>query len=299
MLRTIRAGVAAAALVVSPALAAEQAIEIEVGGITANGHLVTAENKSLADGIVLMVHGTLAHGRMEIMRALQSGLSERGLNSLAITLTLGLDQRTGMYDCAKPHRHRHADAVDEIAAWIRWLEDAGAGPISLLGHSRGGNQAAWYAAERRDAAIERLILVAPMRWDADAEAAAYRKRYGKNLDDVLKQATLLAEAGKRRHEMAGVDFIYCPAARVTAEAFLGYYAPEPRRDTPTLLARITRPTLVIAAGNDQVVTGLPEAVRPLADGKRVGLVVIEDSDHMFLDFSADEAAEAIAAFVGN
>lgn len=289
---------AAVMLALTPAMAGEEPVQVKMGDMAANGHLVTADGKSLADGVVLMVHGTLAHGRMEIMQALQTGLAERGVNSLAITLTLGLDNRSGMYDCGTPHRHRHADAVDEIAGWVAWLKQKGAGSITLLGHSRGGAQAAWYAAEKLDPAVRTVALVAPMRWDAADDAAAYKARYGKDLAPLLQKAEALVTAGKATEAMAGVDFIYCPGATVTAESFLGYYAAEPRRDTPTLLPKIAPPVLVVAAGNDQVVAGLPEAVQPLADGERVRLKVIDGSDHMFLDFSADEAAEAVAAFAG-
>lgn len=60
-------------------------------------------------------------------------------------LTNRKDRGEDMYDCAKPHRHRLVDALDEIAAWVDWLKQRGASDIVLLGHSRGGNQAAWYA----------------------------------------------------------------------------------------------------------------------------------------------------------
>ena len=81
--------------------------------------------------VLLMTHGTLAHNKMEIMATLQTLFAERGLSSLAISLSLGLDDRTGMYDCATPHRHRHADALGEIGAWLRWLKEQGAEPVSL------------------------------------------------------------------------------------------------------------------------------------------------------------------------
>lgn len=289
---------AAMMLPLSPAHAGEQEVQTTVAGLAANGHLTLVDGTSLGDGIVLMVHGTLAHGRMEVMRALQTGLAGRGVNSLAVTLTLGMDNRAGLYDCTTPHRHRHSDAVAEIAAWIDWLKAQGAGPITLLGHSRGGAQAAWYAAEKRDPAVRRVVLMAPMRWSAADDAASYRERYGKDLAPLLAQADALVTAGKASQTMTGMDFLYCPGATVTAEAFVGYYGPEPRRDTPTLLPTVDGPVLVIAAGQDQVVTGLADAVLPLADGTRIFLKVIADADHMFLDFSADEAAEAIVGFIG-
>ncbi|MDH5361194.1 MAG: alpha/beta hydrolase, partial [Gammaproteobacteria bacterium] len=101
-------------------------------------NLELAEGKHLRDGVVLMTHGTLAHGQMEIMSTLQGLLKDNGINTLSINLSLGLDSRHGMYDCNVPHRHKHQDAMQEIDGWIKWLGSKNAGPVVLLGHSRGG-----------------------------------------------------------------------------------------------------------------------------------------------------------------
>jgi len=46
-----------------------------------------------------------------------------------------------------------------------------------------------------------------------------------------------------------------------------------------------------------VVKGLIKAVRPLADGKKVTLKVIDEADHYFRDFVAEDAADAIDEFL--
>src|SRR3546814_10460853 len=86
---------------------------------------------------MVLVHGTLAHNRMEIMQMLQETLGERGISTLAVTLSMGVSDRRGMYDCAVPHRHSNAMAAAEIGAWIDWAVKQGAAKIGLLGHSRG------------------------------------------------------------------------------------------------------------------------------------------------------------------
>ena len=58
---------------------------------------------------------------MEPIANLQDVLTERGFNTLAITLSLGISDRKGIYDCAQPHRHLHTDALDEISAWLQWV----------------------------------------------------------------------------------------------------------------------------------------------------------------------------------
>lgn len=97
--------------------------------------------------IVLFIHGTLAHRGMETIFGLQSMLAEPGWSALGINLSLGINDRPAeTYDCRMTHTHKHADAVNEIATWVGWLKDGGVQRIALLGHSRGGNQAARYAA---------------------------------------------------------------------------------------------------------------------------------------------------------
>ncbi len=283
----------------SLAEAAARDVSLAHKGLTLMGRLVIADGKSLADGVILITHGTLAHNRMEVIGAMQTALAERGQSSLAITLSLGIDKRRGMYDCGAPHRHRHTDALDEIGAWIGWLEGQGAKRIVLMGHSRGGNQTAWFAAERARPSVSHVVLLAPMRFDFKRVRATYKERYGERLTPLLKKAKGLEAAGQPDAFLENVGFLYCKGARVTAEAFLSYYAPDDRRDTPRLLKKIKVPVLVIVGSEDKVVAGLEEAVAPIAKARpNVKLQVIEDADHFFRDFYAEDAADAIVEFLG-
>src|SRR5690606_31014262 len=110
-------------------------VELDIAGKVALADLVQPEATE-ANGVLLIVHGTLAHKDMELIEALQTALADRGFASLAPSLTLGLDRREGMYDCAQPHTHAHEDAVAEIGAWVKWLKDNGTQQVWLLGHSR-------------------------------------------------------------------------------------------------------------------------------------------------------------------
>ena len=53
-----------------------------------------------------------------------------------------------MFDCGGPHLHKHDDSLDELNAWLEWLAKKGVQKVALVGHSRGGNQVARFAAER-------------------------------------------------------------------------------------------------------------------------------------------------------
>jgi pimeloyl-ACP methyl ester carboxylesterase len=272
-------------------------VRMELNGMTLNANLELAQGSKISDGVVLMTHGTLAHRGMEIMATLQSLFSENGINSLAINLSLGIDDRHGMYDCATPHTHRHTDALDEIGAWLGWLQEQGAERVTLLGHSRGGNQTAWFAAERDEAVIDKILLVAPSTWDRDSSASGYKKRYGKDLKPLLSRADKLIEIRRADTLLAHTDFIYCPDTTVSAAAFVSYYSDEPRMDTPYLLSEVSKPVLVFVGSEDKVVKQLETKMGPLADSGAVRVEIIEGADHYFRDLYAEELIEMAVEFI--
>ncbi len=289
---------AACALGIPAAPAAAEDVQLRFRGVTLNANLELAEGTSAADGIVLITHGLMANHRMELVSTLQALLKERGRSSLAITLSLGRDDRRGTVDCALAHRHRRSDALDEIGAWIAWLKTQGAVPLALLGHSSGGNQAAWYAATRADPAIRAVVLLAPSTWDPGGAAERYRARHGKALADVLARARGMVGSGQGSAVMENTGFLYCPgASRVTADSFLSYYGGAPDRYTPALLPRIAKPTLVIAGTEDRVVPDVIDAVRPMADGRKLRLVAVDGAGHFFRDLFAEDVADAIDDFL--
>lgn len=273
-------------------------IEIKHGDITLNANLELADGKTIKDGIILMTHGTLAHSKHSIMQQLQELFAENDLNSLAINLGLGIDKRHGMYDCSTSHTHQHTDALDEISAWLDWIKEKGARNVTLLGHSRGGNQTAWFAAEHDDPVIKHVVLVAPQIWNEEAASEEYKQKYDKDLKPILEKAQALVKAGKPEEIMKGVDFIYCKEANVSAASFASYYTPDPRMDTPSLLPKIKKPVLVFAGTEDSVVKGLDKIYTALPDKGNSELAIIDGAGHMFQDLYAEEVVEKIVEFVG-
>ena len=231
------------------------------------------------------------------MRALQDLLLERGLSNLAINLSLGQNDRHGMNDCAGPHRHLDANAAIEVAFWVGWLKKAGAGPITVLGHSRGGNQMARYIANAPDPAVRRAVLVAPASWQPGKETRGYKKNYRKDLAPLLARAQALLEAGNGDTLMDGVDFLYCPKTQVAAATFVDYYRSNPDRDTPAVVDRAKVPVLVVTATDDRI---NPNTARKMKShiGPDVRLVEIEDTGHFFRDLAADDLADVIAEYIG-
>lgn len=271
--------------------------------LTLNGNLEVADGGALADGVLLITHGTLAHNGMEIIATLQELMAEREVNSLAINLSLGIDNRHGMYDCPQPHTHRHEDALDEIDLWLAWLAEQGAERVVLAGHSRGGNQTAMWgalnraeSAESTDLVVEGLVLIAPMTWEASKAAKSYAARYGSELAPLLAEAEARVAAGRADELFENIGFVYCPGTSATAAAVRSYYRDDARRDTPQLLEQLDRPTLLIAGGEDSAVPDLAERVEAI-DLAPLQVEVLDGAGHFFRDLYAEDMADLISDFL--
>ncbi|MEN8167146.1 MAG: alpha/beta hydrolase [Pseudomonadota bacterium] len=271
-------------------------VKLSHASLGLNANLEQAESWP-AGPVVLITHGTLSHNKSEIITTLQGLFLENAISTLAINLSLGLDDRHGPYDCATPHTHNHEDAVQEIGAWLAWLERQGAQQVILAGHSRGGNQTAWFAVERDEPVIKKVILIAPQTWSPEYAAEGYSGTYGKPLEPVLKKAKILITAGKPKTLMQNTDFIYCKETAASAEAFISYYAPDPRKDTPYLLPKINKPVLVFAATEDQLVKGLDKKLAPMAEMGTIELEVIDGADHFFRDLYAEDLVDLAVEFI--
>ena len=271
-------------------------VKLQHGQLTLNANLEKADSWP-AGPTLLITHGTLSHNKNEITTALQELFLDNDMSSLAINLSLGLNDRHGPYDCATPHKHKHEDAVAEINAWLGWLKESGATHVVLPGHSRGGNQTAWFAAEHDDEVIKKVILVAPQTWSEEYAAGSYENSYGKPLAPVLKEAESLVAAGKPGTALAHTDFIYCKDTMASAEAVVSYYGPEPRLDTPYLLPKINKPVLVFAGTEDQVVKGLDGKLAPLAEAGAIELEMMNGADHSFRDLYAEDLVDRAIEFM--
>jgi pimeloyl-ACP methyl ester carboxylesterase len=273
-------------------------IVLEDNGLHLDGRLSVADGHQIQEGVVLLLHGTFAHNDMEIIQALEGLLNEKGYNTLAINLGLGVDNRHGQLDCGNTHRHRHTDALHELDLWVSWLKSQDVKRIVLMGHSRGGNQVVWYAMAHPDPVIQKVVAIAPMTWDRKAEAAEYQKRYGQSLDEVMARARELQERGNGEAIMRPVGFVYCQDAAVSADAFIDYYQDVPEKNTPSIVDKVGVPVMVFAGSEDDVVKSLvPQMKSKLKPGK-VELVIIDGADHFFRDLYAEDLVDDATAFIG-
>jgi pimeloyl-ACP methyl ester carboxylesterase len=265
-------------------------------GLTVNANVVLAEGKTLADEVVLLTHGTTTHNGRETYRVIQRLLAESGISSVAPNLSLDINDRHGEVDCTALQSHTHDDAMAEIGFWVKWLDKQGATSITLMGHSRGANQTAWYSAEHDSDLIKNVVLIAPQTWSKEAEHKSYEKKYHVALQPLLDKAEKLVKAGKGDTQLKNINFIYCEGATATAEAFASYYRDDQRMDTPFLLKKSTKPTLVIIGSADTVVADLTDKMATV-NNPLVSSYIIEGSNHFFLDFFSDELVEQAVSFI--
>jgi len=278
-----------------PAIAVAELVVLDEAAPALSGRLLKSADWP-GGKVALLLHGTLSHRDTEIIQSLETLLGDEGVSTLAVNLSLCVPARDGAFDCGAEHRHREQDATAELARWGAWLETQGVGDFTLIGHSRGANQIARYVLEEQPATARRLVLIAPPRWSEEGTERAYAARHGAALTPLRNAAQQMVDADNGAAllpQPAGL--LYCADARVSAESFLSYYRPDPLRDTPTLLARITLPTLVIAGSEDSIATDLPGAFDD--DLLHVRVEEIDGADHFFRDLYADELVEIAIDFI--
>ncbi len=273
-------------------------VTLQFRDLTLNANLELAEGKALSDGVVLMLHGYMAHNRMEIIQTFQEIFKENGQSSLAINLSLGVDNRHGFYDCAVPIRHKLEDAIDELDAWVGWLKGKGVQRITFLGHSSAPKQILAFTAQHDDPVISELILVAPTTNHYKRRVNRYKTRYGRSPKDDVERARKLVAAGKGSELMNDIDFASCPKATVTADAFYSLY----REDPPLgqifeYLPQVREPVLIVIASMDDRQPEAASDLTPFVDDKRIQMAVIDGAGHFFRDLYAEEAVEATVAFL--
>lgn len=269
-------------LALASGAAMAEPVQIKPSLTRLNANLELPPGKTASDGVVMLVHGTLSWYGQETIVALQKNLKAHGIGSLAITLSLGVDDRQRTRRCDVTHDYALAGARREIGLWLEWLSGQKASRVDLLGFSRGGAQVAAIAPELPN--VRRVVLLAPAFATALEQADIYQRAFGHPLQPEI------VEARKNPLATRTVDFLTCKQAPVLNATFLDGYAELP----PRLAARTGKPTLVIVAGKDEVV---PDLARKLPSD--VKPVVIDGASHFFLDLFGEEAADVAAKFLQN
>ncbi|MCJ8299289.1 MAG: alpha/beta hydrolase [Pseudomonadales bacterium] len=252
--------------------------------------LAVNANLELGDSdkpIFLILHGTLAWHGMELPKALQTVLADEGYPSLAISLSYGVDNRSGFYNCEQGLSSGQGAAISEIDHWVDYLHQQGYKNVAVIAHSRGGAQMADYSLQHSDK-ITQLHLIAPMHWNMENSRQRYDAEHSKSLAQVLSNIEQ-----NPQQPLLQQDVLSCKNTTVSAAAFRSYYSPIPEKNTPALLSSINVKTSVYLGTNDPLTLGFMAQQALFAANPLIDLVMIEDADHFFRDLYADEIIEDI------
>ena len=238
--------------------------------------------------IFLIVHGTWAHNGMEIIVALQELLAERGVASLAPTLSLGQDNRQGFLACAPELTPNHAAALAEIDHWMGYLERQGWQSVVVVGHSRGGAQVAWYQASMSNPLVAELALLAPMAWRHSEVAAAYDAQSA-----VPLTAVLAAAEQSSRQSIGPYRLLRCDNVLAPPSTFLSYYGDGIPKHTPAILHNVTVPVRVFLGSADEVTRWSDEDREVLATQTDMTIIDIDGAGHFFRDLYLDDVVDQL------
>jgi len=238
---------------------------------------------------VLLLHGTMAHKDMEIIQTLQTGLGDNDITTLAISLSLGLDNRSGMLPCDIEQVHKHSDALKELTLWVNWLQQKGVKNVWLLGHSRGANQVSSFV-RIHPGKISGLLLIAPPAVSHAQIAASYQQHNGQSLDDLIPLAQMQMANGSGQN-LENIGFLHCQNAMVSPSGFLSYYR-DANLDTPALLRGLELPVLLVSGSEDKVSPNIATAAAGL-NQPNIEWLDVDGADHFFRDLYADDIVDAI------
>ncbi|MCF6194634.1 MAG: alpha/beta hydrolase, partial [Kangiellaceae bacterium] len=235
----------------------------------------------------LILHGTFGSHQMEIISTMQTLLTDEEYGSLAITLSLGEDNRSGFFDCSHTIVSTHDNAEVELGLWMKQIKSWGYTSINLVGHSRGSAQIASYAQKNKDS-INKEFLIAPQVWDKKHQQDDFQSPLKLPLDDVLKklQANL-------QMQLKNQQVLHCSNATVTSESFLSYYDEYPEKNTPTIIKSTTIKTKIYLGDSDPLSKRLLAQNDIFEANENIETQMIEDADHFFRDFAIEDIVSDI------
>lgn len=257
-------------------------VKIEQDGMIYNANLSLVQ-ETMPERMVVLVHGAVGHNAMPIIKDLEKVLNENGFSTLAINLSLGISNRHGKLSCDITHAHKHSQGVKEIDMWVNWLQEKSVKTFDLVGHSRGGNHVAWYAGDCTEDKIGKVVVLAAMLWNYEAEVQKYEKNHDGDLGAVLFAANILVEEGNGDHILEGIGFQRCKNANVEAATFVDYYADDLRKNTAYQLMTTNKPSLAIYGTEDFLYKSAQNIMPMVARGRAdmVEVIFIEGGNHFF------------------
>jgi len=265
-------------------------VQTQFKHLTVNANLINAQHKS--QPFYLILHGTWAWQGMELIASTQELLEEEGVGSLAITLSLGVNNRSGFLGCPKILKANHLQSYAELDHWYQYLTQLGYNNIILFAHSRGGSQASGFSLAYPKDKLSRLVLLAPMTWEKNRIHHQYQKKHKQNLQLLINRAESL-KAQKNAPLMKSIDVLYCKNQSLSADSFLSYYSDKIERNTWDLVKRQTIPVDIFLGSEDPISTRFSQSVNKKSIPANIKLHTIDGADHSFRDLYLDEIIETL------
>ena len=142
-----------------------------------------------------------------------------------------------------------------------------------------------------------MVLIAPIADRPATLAQQYSLKFGQPLQPILAQAQKYVDEGDPTTLLVDVPFQSCPAAKVTAAAFVNYYGANQNLYTPSLLPHINMPILVAVGDFDPLSKEIIPAIEGIPGTDQIKLDVIPGADNYFRDLAAEDLAAKIGDFI--
>jgi len=189
---------------------------------------------------VMILHGFLSTRHFPTVRRLAESLAEEGFSVLTPTLTLGMSRRQQSVDCEALHIHAIEDDIEEVRAWVEWLNRHTDRPPVLVGHSAGGVQLTAFLDRYPGVPVERAMLIS---------LSYFGEEQGRDRLEFLR-ARAEHDNQQRPTAMLPYALTYCSTYITTPPNLLSYLAWDKSRLQKALLDSDV-PVEVIYGGNDE------------------------------------------------
>ena len=254
-------------------------------------------NNDFSKTIVVILHGTRGHKKLELIQTLSERFSDSNIDTLSMNLSYGITNRNDDFlPCNIIHDHLNSHSISEIKLWFDFIKQKNKyEKIILLGHSRGGlNMAQFYSSLSDDnkKIISKVIMLAPI---SDEYLDIIERIKNDSLIQKIKNNSIGDD------QVIKIDFMSCNNAEVKYVTYKDYTHITntdigSRGSLIGLLNSFSVRTLIVTASDDDITPNTYERVSSI-DNRYINVVQIDDADHFFRDLYFDDMFDAILEFI--
>lgn len=242
-------------------------VPIQALGIQAQAEYVQGDEAKPA---VIIVHGFLTTNQFHTVVAMGKALQNIGVTTLSPTLTLGIDQRQESVKCQSIHTHTLEQDVQEIHAWVKWLQAKGHKKIVLIGHSSGSVEVLEYLNTHQDSSVVSAVFTSMFYLS------------GKELGTSADETNFALEAlQQQKKPLKNYQLLFCKGDYLaTPESYLSYS----KITRPYLLSSLKKlsiPTHTIMGGADKRYQSVGENWLQDLQDSNTDLRIVEGANHFF------------------